>query len=55
MTKVKVRELKWKRLKVRGLVLHFCLFFFIPRPSFTKFFPFIYLFIFIQDKNSTIA
>ena len=24
MTKLKVRGLKWKRLKVRGLVLHFC-------------------------------
>ena len=27
MTKLKVRGLKWKKLKVRELVLHFCLFF----------------------------
>ena len=25
MTKLKVRGLKWKRLKIRGSVLHFCL------------------------------
>ena len=25
MTKLKVRELKWKMVKFRGLVLHFCL------------------------------
>ena len=25
MTKLKVRGLKWKRLKVRGSILHFCL------------------------------
>ena len=34
MTNVKVRELKWKRLKVRGSVLDFCLiitYAFIPR------------------------
>ena len=27
MTKLKVRGLKWKRLKVRGSVLYFCLYF----------------------------
>ena len=26
MTKIKVKGLKWKRLEVRGPVLHFCLF-----------------------------
>ena len=26
MTKLKVRGLKWKTLKVKGLILHFCLF-----------------------------
>ena len=27
MTKLKVRRLKWKNVKVRGSVLHFCLYF----------------------------